>query len=133
MITVTLILITLQIFFGETVGAVASYPSTAVAINSIGDLISAMSSAAGPIIFVHVFNGLLILLAAIGTLMIAMRYHKRSETTMAVLGFISVIIALMGGFIFADSDFANGGGIILMVNGALGAYAFFFLALYFTK
>ena len=133
MIVVTLVLITLQVALGEIVGAGGNYPSTGTPINSIGDLITAMSNAAGPMIFVHVGNGLLILIAALGTLFLALRYHKRSETTAVVLGFVAVILALLGGYVFADSDFQNGGGIILMVNSALGAYAFFFLALYYTK
>jgi len=39
---------------------------------------------------------------------------------------------VLGGFVWASSDFANVGGMDLMENAALGAYVFLFLALYFT-
>jgi len=130
MLVVTLLLITLQIALGEIVGAVATYPSTAVPITSLGGLISALLTAAGPIVLVHVANALLILVAGIGSFALALRYHKRSVTISAVLSLVSIVVAVLGGYIFAVSDFANGGGILLMVNGALAAYALLFITLY---
>jgi hypothetical protein len=132
MIVATLLLITLQVALGEVVGA-GNYPTTGSSINSLSQLISAMYSAAGVMIFVHVGVGLTILLAAIGTTILARRYHKASETRSSGLGVLCVIIALLGGYVFAVSDFQNGLGILLMVNAALAAYAMYFLALYYTK
>lgn len=133
MIVVTLVLITLQIVLGEIVGAAATYPTTGMAITSIGQLISVMNSTAGVVLFVHVAVGILILIAAIGTAMIARRYHKPAETRAVGLGILCIILALIGGYIFAASDFQNGLGIILMVNAAIVAYAMLFIALYYTK
>ena len=104
-----------------------------VSIGSIGSLLSAMWSAAGATIMIHALWGLLVLLMAIGTTPIALRYHKRSVTATSVLALVSMVLAVLGGLVWAASDFSNGGGIALIVNGALGAYAFFFLALYYTK
>jgi hypothetical protein len=44
-----------------------------------------------------------------------------------------IILALIGGYFFAASDFQNGLGILVMVNAALAAFAMFFIALYYTK
>jgi hypothetical protein len=133
MLTVTLIAITLQVVFGFIVGGIANYPSTATSISSIGDLLSAMWSAAGPSIMLHAFWGVLVVLMGVGTTRIALRYHKRNVTATSALGLVSLVVALLGGFIFASSDFVSGGGILLMVGGVLGAYAFLFLALRFAR
>ena len=133
MLVATLVLISLQVALGEIVGAVANYPTTAVPINSIGALFSAMYSAAGPMIFVHASNGILILLVSIGNVILSRRYHKRSETTSTIAGLVSVAVALIGGYLLAVSDFTNFGGVLLMINSALASYAFFFIALYYTK
>ena len=84
-------------------------------------------------IFVHATNGILILLVSIGNVILSRRYHKRSETTSTIAGLVSVAVALIGGYLLAVSDFTNFGGVLLMINSALASYAFFFIALYYTK
>jgi len=133
MITVSLVVMIVQLFFGEIVSAVAVYPATSVQLNSFGDIISAMSSAAGAILLVHAFFGLIVFLSVLGTTVVALRYHKRSVTTAAVLSLVSTVLAVLGGYVWASSDFSNGGGILLMVNGALAAFGLLFLTLYYTK
>lgn len=133
MIVATLVIEVIQFVFGEFVGAAATYPANPVPINSLGELFSAMSSTVGPILFVHAFTGLLLFLMTVGTVVAAVRYHKRNVTTSVSAGVLSMLISVLGGYIWASSDFSNGGGILLMVNGALAAYSFLFIALYFTK
>lgn len=133
MVTVSLVVIIVQLFFGEIVSAVATYPATPVQLNSIGDVITAMNSAAGAVLLIHAFFGLIVFLTVLGTTVTAVRYHKRSVTRAAVLSLVSIVLAVLGGYIWASSDFSNGGGILLMVNGALAAFGFLFLTLYYTK
>ncbi len=133
MITVSLVVIIVQVFFGEIVSAAAVYPSTPVQLNSVGDIISAMNSAAGPVLLVHAFFGILVFLSVLGTTVAAVRYHKRSVTRAAALSLVSIVVALLGGYLWASSDFSNGAGILLMVNGALAAFGLLFLTLYYTK
>lgn len=133
MITVSIVTIIVQLFFGEIVSAVAVYPTTSVQLNSVGDIISAMNSAAGSVLLVHAFFGLFVFLSVLGTTVVALRYHKRSVTRAAILSLLSIVIALLGGYLWASSDFSNGGGILLMVNGALAAFGLLFLTLYYTK
>lgn len=133
MIVVSLVVIVLQVFFGEIVSIVVDYPTTPVQLNSIGDVISAMNSAGGTVLLVHGFFGLFVFLSVLGTTVSAVRYHKRSVTRAAVLSLVSIIVAVLGGYVWASSDFSNGGGILLMVNGALAAFGLLFLTLYYTK
>ena len=128
MLAVTLVFLTLQVVFGFIVGGVAVYPSQAVNFGSIGDLLSAMWSAAGPSIMLHAFWGVLVVLTGAGTAAISLRYHRRRLTTVTILGLLSPLIALLGGLLFALSDFVSGGGILLMVGGVIGAYAFLLAA-----
>jgi hypothetical protein len=130
MIVVTLVMATLQFMFGEIGSFTASYPSS-VGGSVLGYLTALMS--ASPVLAIHALWGILLFIAAIGTTVLSFRAHKRSVTTSSALGLISTIIAVLGGYIWVSSTFSNGGGILLMVNGAIGLYAFYFIALYYTK
>lgn len=130
MIVVTLILATLQFALGELGTFTASYPSTVG--NSIGGYLSALLQAS-PFLLTHGLVGIILLLSAIGSTYLALRHHKRSLTTSSILGLIASLIAVLGGYLWVSSAFSNGGGILLMVNGGIGLYAFYFMALYFTK
>jgi uncharacterized protein YybS (DUF2232 family) len=132
MLAAVLVAVTLQVVLGEEVSFIANYPVTPVANGSIGSLLSAMWSAAGPSLIIHAFLGVLVVLIGIWTTVVALRYHKRSVTATAVLALVSLVIAILGGFIWASSDFANELGTTLMQNAALVAYVFLLLALYFT-
>jgi uncharacterized protein YybS (DUF2232 family) len=133
MLAATLILLTLQVVLGEAVAIIANYPAAPVAIGSVGSLLSAMWSAAGSALIIHAFLGVLVVLAAIWTTIVAVHYHRRSVSTTTALALVSLLLAIIGGFIWVSSGFANGGGMDLMQNAALAAYVFLFLALYFTK
>ena len=130
MIVVTLVMATLQFAFGEVGSAAATYPSTVA--SSIGGYVSALLSA-GPLLAFHALWGILLLLAALGTTAMALRRHKRSLATSSILGLVATIIAVLGGYLWVASGFNNGVGILLMVNGAIGLYAFYFISLYYTK
>jgi hypothetical protein len=133
MLAVTLIAITLQIFFGGLVAGTATYSATAVGITSVSGLIAALSTAGGPALLIHASLGVLILLMGIGTTFIALRYHKRSVTVTTLLGLLSISLAVLGGYLWSSSDFTNVAALPLMGNAATGAYAFLFLSLYYTK
>src|SRR5208337_135690 len=133
MLAVTLIALTLQVLIGLYVGGEANYPVTPANIGSIGGILSAMSSAAGPAILLHAFWGVLVLLMGIGTAVIARRFQNASVTISSFAGLFSLLIALLGGLVFAVSDFASGAGILFMVIGAIASYAFLLLTFYFTR
>jgi hypothetical protein len=130
MIVVTLVMATFQFMFGEIGSFTASYPATVG--GSIFGYLSALMSAS-PVLAIHALWGILLFIAAIGTTVLSYKAHKRSVTTSSLLGLVSTIIAVLGGYLWVSSAFTNGGGILLMVNGAIGLYAFYFIALYYTK
>jgi len=64
---------------------------------------------------------------------VSLRYHRRSVKIAAVLGLITVIIAGLGGYLFVLSGFSNGGNSMQMGGTFEFAFAFYFIALYYTK
>jgi hypothetical protein len=133
MLSVILVAVTVQILLGGAVSGIATYPSKPVRIDSVGGLISAISSAGGPALLLHATLGVLIFVMGIGVAFSSLRYHKRSVTIMAALDLVTISLALAGGFLWASSDFSNTGAVTLMGSMATIAYAFLFLTLYFTK
>ncbi len=133
MLAVILLAITVQILLGGAVSGIASYPTTAVSITSLGGLVSALSSAGGPALLLHATLGVFIFLIGIGIAFASLRYHNRKVSVMAALGLVTISLALVGGFLWALSDFTNTGAMTLMGSMATFAYAVLFLTLYFTK
>jgi len=133
MLAVILFAITLQTLLGGAVSGIATYPATTVSITSIGGLVSALSSAGGPALLFHASLGVLIFLMGVGAALAALRYHKRSVIATTTLGLAMITLAMTGGFLWASSDFTNTVGVTLMGSMATFAYAFLFLALYYTK
>jgi len=133
MLAVILFAITVQILLGGAVSGIATYPTTAVSITSIGGLISALSSAGGPALLFHATLGVFIFLMGIGIAFVSLRHHRRSVTAMAIVGLTTISLAMIGGYLWASSDFTNTGTMTLMGSMATFAYAFLFLTLYFTK
>ncbi len=80
----------------------------------------------------HGVEGFLILLSAFGVLILALRYHRRSVKVAAGLGLLFALIAGLAGD-FVLSGFSAGGSSMQMGGSYLGAYAIYFIALYYTK
>jgi hypothetical protein len=64
---------------------------------------------------------------------VSLRYHRRSVKIAALLGLFSVAVAGLGGYLFVLSGFTDGGNTMQMGGGFLGAYAFYFITLWYTK
>jgi len=52
---------------------------------------------------------------------------------MSILGSVMIISALIGGLVFLLSGFSAAGSSAQMGGSFIGAYAFYFMELYFTK
>jgi hypothetical protein len=59
--------------------------------------------------------------------------HTNCQGIIAFFGLISVTAAVAGGLLFVFSGFQNDGSSAQMGGSFIGAYASYFLALYFTK
>ncbi len=132
-IAATLILLTLQLWTGDFVNVfVTTSPAAPAPAQSIGGFFQAVVSG-GLFMIWHGMEGFLILLSAIGVLVVSLRYRRRSVKVSAALGLLTVVVAGVGGYFFVLSGFTAAGSTMQMGGSAIGAYAFYFIALYYTK
>ena len=132
LIVVTLILLTIQGWFGDTVN-IFLIPTTAQTVDkSVNGLFSDTVSI-GQGLLVHAFNGLLILAMAAVVLAFSLKSKPRNVQIPAILGLVMVVSAVIGGVLFVLSGFSNGGVSAQMGGSFIGAYAFYFIELYYTK
>jgi heme A synthase len=131
-VAITLVLLTIQGWTGDVVNLfVTTSPSPTVS-QSFGGFFQSVVNG-GPLLIWHGAEGILILFAAIGVLVISLRHRRRSVKIAAALGLFSVIAAALGGYLFVLSGFMNGGNSAQMGGSFIGSYAFFFLTLWYTK
>ncbi|HYR04310.1 MAG TPA: hypothetical protein VEO75_02895 [Nitrososphaerales archaeon] len=72
------------------------------------------------------------LLSSIGVLTVSLRYRRR-RVKIGGAGLIVTIVAGLGGSLFVLSWFSAGGNSMQMGGARLGAYALYFITLYYTK
>ena len=74
------------------------------------------------------------MILAVTSLALSFKWSKRRSVRICtILGTIAVFSAAVGGFLFVLSGFANGGNSAQMGGSFIGAYAFYFMALYYAK
>jgi hypothetical protein len=131
-IVATLILLGLQGWTGDFVNVfVTTAPATNVN-QSVGGFFQAVVNG-GLFLIWHGMEGFLVLLAAIGVLVVSLRYRRRSVKIGAALGLVTVVIAGLGGYLFVLSGFTSGGNSMQMGGTFEAAFAFYFITLYYTK
>jgi heme A synthase len=131
-VAITLILLTIQGWTGDVVNIFVTTSPTPTVSQSLGGFFQAVVNG-GPLLIWHGMEGILILLSAIGVLVISLRYRRRSAKIAAALGLFFVLSAALGGYLFVLSGLMNGGNSAQMGGSFIGAYAFFFLTLWYTK
>jgi hypothetical protein len=130
-IAVMLVVLTAQGWTGDYVNLFAVFP-TAVT-HTMSEIFQALSSA-GVLAVYHALEGLF--LVVLSLIVLALSFKSSRSTPLricAIIGTGSVISAAFGGLLFVLSDFLNNANSAQMGGSFLGAYAFFFLALYYTK
>ena len=132
LIVATLILLTVQGWFGDTVN-IFLIPTTPPTVEqSASGLLQSITSI-GPVLVVHTFMGLAVLAFAIIVLAFSLRSKPRNVQVPAILGLVMVISAIIGGIFFVLSGFSNGGNSAQMGGSFIGAYAFYFIELYYAR
>jgi hypothetical protein len=132
LIVLTLVFLTVQGWFGDTVNLFA-VPTTPVTVDaSIGGLLTAVIND-GPVLIIHAFNGILILALAVTVLALSLKSKPRSVQVPSILGLVMVVSAIIGGILFVLSGFANNGVSAQMGGSFIGAYAFYFIELYYAR
>ena len=132
LIVATLILLTIQGWFGDTVN-IFLIPTTSPTVDqSASGLYQAIVNI-GPTLFIHAFLGIAILAFGVIVLAFSLRSKPRNVQVPAILGLVMVISAIIGGTLFVLSGFNNGGVSAQMGGSFIGAYAFYFIELYYAK
>jgi hypothetical protein len=133
MIVVVLVILTVQGWFGDTTNIFVTTSSITAPLFSIaGFFHTAMSQ--GFILAWHTTEGILLFFLSIAVLGLSFVWSKaRSVRILAVLGIFAVFSAALGGYLFTLSGFSNGGNSAQMGGSFIGAYAAYFIMLYYAK
>lgn len=132
LIVATLILLTIQGWFGDTVNLFA-IPTSPVTVESSANGVFQAIVNVGPTLILHTFIGLAILALGIVVLSFSLKSKPRNIQIPAILGLVMVISAIIGGTLFVLSGYTNNGVSAQMGGSYIGAYAFYFIELYFSK
>jgi hypothetical protein len=131
LIVLTLVFLTVQGWFGDTTNLFATTTPVTVTA-SLGGLLTAIINT-GPILIIHAFNGILILALAVIVLAFSLKSKPRSVQVPSILGLVMVVSAIIGGILFVLSGFTNNGVSAEMGGSFIGAYAFYFIELYYAR
>ena len=130
-IAAALVLLTLQGWTGDFVNVFVTTAPATTPSQSVDGFFQAVMSG-GLFLIWHGMEGFLTLLSAIGVLVVSLRYRRRSVKIGAALGLVSVVSAGLGGYLFVLSGFSALGSTMQMGGSFLGAYALYFITLYYT-
>ena len=132
LIVVTLILLTIQGWFGDSVN-IFLIPTTPPTVDqSFNGILQAIEDI-GSLLIIHAFIGLAILALSIIVLGLSLKNKPRNVQVPAILGLAMVVSAIIGGVLFVLSGFSAGGNSAQMGGSFIGAYAFYFIELYYAK
>ena len=131
-IAVTLVLLSLQAWTGDFVNIFITTSASTGVQQSLQGFFAAIFGE-GPFLIWHALEGILIFLSAVGVLVVSLLYSRRSVKVGALLALFFVVVAGLGGYLFVLSGFTDGGSSMQMGGSFLGAYAFYFITLWYTK
>ena len=130
-IILLLVLLSVQGWTGDYVNLFAVFPSGPVK-TTVGGLVAALESAGIAEVF-HASLAFAILAVSILDVLLSLMHKAKSLRVASILGLAAVVSALVGGLLFVFSGFTNNGNSAQMGGSFIGAYAFYFLELYYTK
>jgi hypothetical protein len=131
LLIVTLVVLTVQGWTGDYVNLFAAVPSGGVS-HSFGGILSALSDS-GDITVYHAFEGALLVVLSLVVVGLSFKSKTRSLLILSIVAAAAVISAAVGGLLFVLSAFQNNANSAQMAGSFIGAYAFYFIELYFTK
>jgi hypothetical protein len=124
--------LTAQAWLGDFVNLFAVFPNGKVR-HTLDSFLRAIK-AAGNMEMAHAILGVLLLFFAIAILVVAFKVAVRKGARIcAIIGLIAILSAEYGGIAFVFSDFKSNGNSMQMAGSFIGAYASYFLVLYFNK
>lgn len=132
---VTLVILSIQGWTGDGVNLFALFPSGSVAY-SLGGIARALRlvSGTGPMMIYHTAEGFVLVILSLIILALSFAWTKnRGARICAIFGTFWTISAAYGGLSFVFSGFLSNGSSAQMGASFIGAYAFYFLVLYYLK
>ena len=127
-----LIGLTVQGWLGDFVNLFAVFPNGTVG-HTLASFFRAVKTT-GNMEIAHAILGALLLIFAIAILVVAFRsVVSIGARICAIIGLIAILSAAYGGIAFVFSGFQNNGSSMQMGGSFIGAYASYFLVLYFNK
>jgi len=124
--------LTAQAWLGDFVNLFAVFPNGQVG-HTLDSFFRAIK-AAGNMEIAHAVLGALLLFFAIAILVVSFRGATRKGARIcAIIGLIAIMSAAFGGIAFVFSGFKANGNSMQMAGSFIGAYASYFLVLYFNK
>lgn len=132
LIVATLVLLTVQGWFGDTVNLFA-IPTSPVTVEFSANGVFQAIVNVGPTLIIHAFIGLATLALGIVVLSFSLKSKPTNIQIPAILRLVMVSSAIIGGTLFVLSGFTNNGVSAQMGGSYIGAYAFYFIELYFSK
>ena len=110
--------------------AVPTSPVTVEA--SASGLLTAIASD-GATLIIHAFIGIVLLALSATVLAFSLKSKPRNVQVPSILGLVMVVSAIIGGTLFVLSGYTNNGVSAQMGGSFIGAYAFYFIELYYAK
>ena len=132
MVTITLILLTLQYEFGMAINLSPNLPELAPFGFSLTEISDALHLA-GPMALVHAGLGSLLTLLSILILFLSLRSKIRSIQVLGSLSFLTMLVAMIGGILFTLSGFQADHYSMAMASNFILTFIFNFLELYYLK
>lgn len=133
LLVATLAVLTVQGWTGDTVNIFYAPANGVSPPGSISEFWSIVASIGSQAVW-HAAEG--IILAALAVAVAALSFmwsESRGVRIASILALLMVMSAAAGGLEFVMSGFANGGNSAQMGGSFLGAYAFYFIALYYSR
>lgn len=130
-IVATLIALTAQGWTGDATNLFSAFPSGIVE-QSLNGIVNGVLTT-GFFLIWHAFEGIAIFALSLVVLVLSLKAKPKSIRICGILGFVYVVVAGVGGLLFVLSGFTNNGNSAQMGGSFIGAYAFFFMELYYAK
>ena len=130
LIVVTLVALAIQGWTGDAVNLFA--PPTGSVEQSLNGLLNEIVTT-GFLSIWHAFEGLVILALSLLVLAFSIKSKPKSIRICAILGLVYVVVAGVGGILFVLSGGSNNGVSAQMGGSFIGAFAFYFMELYYAK
>jgi hypothetical protein len=130
-IVATLIALTVQGWTGDVTNLFSMFPSGSVE-QSLNGIFNGVVTT-GFFLPWHTFEGIAIFGLSLVVLALSIKAKPKSIRICAILGLVYVVVAGVGGLFFVLSGFTNNGNSAQMGGGFIGAYAFYFMELYYAK